>query len=417
MGSSTSEDMFMLSSDSSDEEDDLLFKVAIEEEQIGAQGRRRHRGSVPGHAVIDRGHQEGAARLFQDYFADMPVFRMSRPLFLRIAAAVENHDPWFRQGRDAAGKLGLSPLQKMTAAIRQLAYEVSADTVDEYVRIGASTARLALRKFVQAVVRIFSEQYLRATTAEDTARLLAIGEQRGFPGMLGSIDCIHWVWRNCPKAWHGAYTGHTRKPSIVLEAVASYDLWIWHAFFGMPGSLNDINVLHRSNIFSRVTDGTSPPVSYTINGNTYDMGYYLGDGIYPEWATIVKPISAPRGNKSMYFSAKHASVRKDVERAFGVLQSRFTIIRGLARMWDESTLHNIMTACVIMHNMIIEDEGTGPDVDEVFDYMSEKATARRNPDQAVLKYIEVTEAIRNRALHHQLRDDLVEHLWSRHGAH
>ncbi|XP_062232679.1 uncharacterized protein LOC133929938 [Phragmites australis] len=355
MGSSTSEDMFMLSSDSSDEEDDLLFKVAIEEEQLAAQGRRRHRGSVPGHAVIDRGHQKGATRLFQDYFADMPVysdtlfrrrFRMSRPLFLRIAAAVENHDPWFRQGRDAAGKLGLSPLQKMTAAIRQLAYGVSADAVDEYVRIGASTARLALRKFVQAVVRIFSEQYLRAPTVEDTARLLAIGEQRGFPA-----------------------------------------------------------------------DGTSPPVSYTINGNTYDMGYYLGDGIYPEWATIVKPISAPRGNKSMYFSAKQASVRKDVERAFSVLQSRFAIIRSPGRMWDESTLHNIMTACVIMHNMIIEDEGTGTDVDEVFDYMGDKATARRNPDQAVLKYIEVTEAIRNRALHHQLRDDLVEHLWSRHGAH
>ena len=23
----------------------------------------------------------------------------------------------------------------------------------------------------------------------------------------------------------------------------SFDLWIWHAFFGLPGSNNDINVL------------------------------------------------------------------------------------------------------------------------------------------------------------------------------
>ena len=114
----------------------------------------------------------------------------------------------------------------MTAAIRQLAYRVSADAVDEYVWIGGSTAMLALRKFVHAIVLLFSDEYLRAPTAEDTARLLAEGERRGFPGMLGSIDCMHWVWKNCPKTWHGAYTGHTCKPSIVLEAVASYDLWI-----------------------------------------------------------------------------------------------------------------------------------------------------------------------------------------------
>ncbi|XP_062205215.1 uncharacterized protein LOC133907222 [Phragmites australis] len=247
---------------------------------------------------------------------------------------------------------------------------------------------VALRKFVQAVVLLFSDEHLRAPTVEDTARLLAIGEQRGFPGMLGNIDCMHWVWKNCPK----------------------------HAFFGMSGSLNDINVLHRSNIFSRLTDGIAPPVSYIVNSNTYDMGYYLGDGIYPEWVTIVKPISAPRENKSVHFSAMQAAVRKDVERTFGVLQSRFTIIRGPTRVWDQSTLHNIMITCVIMHNMIIEDERGGADVEEVYDYMGEKAIVHHDPDQPILQYVEVTEAIRNQALHHQLRDDLVEHLWSRHGA-
>jgi hypothetical protein len=30
---------------------------------------------------------------------------------------------------------------------------------------------------------------------------------------------------------------------LVLEAVADKDLWIWHAFLGMAGSHNDINVL------------------------------------------------------------------------------------------------------------------------------------------------------------------------------
>ena len=71
---------------------------------------------------------------------------------------------------------------------------------------------------------------------------------QGFPGMIKSINCCHWEWKNCPSGWHGQYVGKEKGPTVVLEAVASYDLWIWRAFFGMPGSHNDINVMDRSPI-------------------------------------------------------------------------------------------------------------------------------------------------------------------------
>jgi len=73
------------------------------------------------------------------------------------------------------------------------------------------------------------------------------------------------------------------------------------------------------------------------------------------------------GNKNKYFVKAHEAARKDVERAFGVLQSRFAIVRGAARLWDTETLGNIMKACVIMQNMIVEDEGV-VDPTERFDY-------------------------------------------------
>jgi len=102
------------------------------------------------------------------------------------------------------------------------------------------------------------------------------------------------------------------------------------------------------------------------------MDYYLADGIYPSWATFVKTIPEPQGNKK-YFARAQEACRKDVERAFGVLQSRFAIVRGPARLWDENTLQLIMTACIIMHNMIVEDKG----VDEKYfryDDVGEKVT-------------------------------------------
>ena len=90
--------------------------------------------------------------------------------------------------KNSAGKLGLSSLQKITVTLRMLAYGVSGDLIDEYVRIGETTALESLKKFVTAVIDVFSEKYLRKPNNEDIARLLAHGEHQGFLGMLGSID-------------------------------------------------------------------------------------------------------------------------------------------------------------------------------------------------------------------------------------
>jgi hypothetical protein len=110
---------------------------------------------------------------------------------------------------------------------------------------------------------------------------MAMNEARGWLGMLGSIDCMHWRWKNFPKAWHSFHCGKSRDPTIVLEAVASRDLWIWHCVFGLLGSLNDINVLHRSHLFAKLASGEAPACNYKVNGHDYTMGYYLADNIYP----------------------------------------------------------------------------------------------------------------------------------------
>jgi len=52
---------------------------------------------------------------------------MRRTLFVRIWNAIEQHDQYFVQKRNAAGILGLSSLQKITAAFQMLTYGVAAD--------------------------------------------------------------------------------------------------------------------------------------------------------------------------------------------------------------------------------------------------------------------------------------------------
>ena len=93
---------------------------------------------------------------------------------------------------DALNGQGLTPLQKCTAAIHQLANGSAADHLDESLKIGETTSMEAMKNFVEGVIAVFGGRYLRRPTVQDAERLLKIGEKRGFPDMFGSIDCMHW---------------------------------------------------------------------------------------------------------------------------------------------------------------------------------------------------------------------------------
>ncbi|XP_071688393.1 uncharacterized protein [Rutidosis leptorrhynchoides] len=143
--------------------------------------------------------------------------------------------------------------------------------------------------------RITGVRERRKPTASDIARLYSAHEEKhGFKGMLGSIDCMYWAWKNCPVGWKGQYTrGDHGHPTIMLEAVASYDMWIWHSFFGMAGSNNDINVLNHSPLFDSLKKDTTAPAPFKVNGHVYPFDYYLADEIYPDWTTLIKEYLTP----------------------------------------------------------------------------------------------------------------------------
>ncbi|KAM1648155.1 hypothetical protein ACFX2K_009592 [Malus domestica] len=201
--------------------------------------------------------------------------------------------------------------------------------------------------------------------------------------MIGSVDCMHWTWKNCPSAWQDAYGDRKGSKSIILEAVASFDTWIWHAFFGVPGAQNDLNILVQSPVFNDVLQGKAPKVT------------------------------------------------KDVERCFGILQARWAIVRGAARMFDVESLRSIMMTCVILHNMIVEDEFDYDAVDEYepdADTMNNSRTriycahdateepVQHDPLERDGRYNERVlqryTALQRSSMHIDRQIDLIEHQWA-----
>ncbi|GKB43129.1 ALP1-like protein [Tanacetum coccineum] len=166
-------------------------------------------------------------------------------------------------------------------------------------------------------------------------------------------------------------------PTIMLEAVASQDLWIWHAFFGVAGANNDINVLDNSPLFDDHLDDKASLAPYVVNGVEFENGYYLADGIYPQWATFVKSFAVANDEKHAYFKKRQEGAQKDVERAFGVLQE-----------------HQKMA---------------------VFDWNDVYANPSRNMQRTWVERCETqrrkNKEIRDREMHLSLQRNLMEHIW------
>jgi hypothetical protein len=152
---------------------------------------------------------------------------MERDLFIQIVEKVNHYDPAMRPPCDTTGMMtGLSCLLKGTAALRFLAYGFPADAMDEYVRIGEKTALLYLDRFCEDIRAIYGNDFLRTPDQDEVRHYLDINDRRGWPSMFGSIDCMHWVWKNCPTAWAGEYLDRQTFESVTLEAVATPDFRI-----------------------------------------------------------------------------------------------------------------------------------------------------------------------------------------------
>jgi hypothetical protein len=69
---------------------------------------------------------------------------------------------------------------------------MTADMIDEYLKLGKSIALECLEYYCLGIIECFGNEFLRHPTVPNTLRLLAKAEECGFPGILGTIDYMHW---------------------------------------------------------------------------------------------------------------------------------------------------------------------------------------------------------------------------------
>src|SRR5438128_432036 len=91
------------------------------------------------------------------------------------------------------------------------------------------------------------------------------------------------------------------------------------------------------------------------------------------------------------------------------------IVRGPTKGWKRKEIGDFMKACVIMHNMIVEDERDNGQQDNNYEAMGEKIRVSRTHAEELSAFLQMHQQIEDKANHSQLQADLVEHLWQKSG--
>jgi hypothetical protein len=347
----------------------LLLDQAAQEQEPKQKMRRRerrmfdYRGAY--NTIWTNLLDENAlySRDFEDFF------RLSRSRVERKLQDFGNSGGPFYQRSfrvDMCGREGVSLKAKVLLPLTAIAHGTSPHCLCVNYQVSQAMARKMYRVFLETIQKIYGDEYTRTPTAKDLKAICTLHRRvHGVSGMLGSLDCMLTKWKNCPMEWQGVFKGREKSMStIVMEAVCDYYLWFWRVCYGNPGSMNDSNVLDTSPLLEMLLNRSyvkveqeAGVVPYYIPGEDqpFHKTFLLVDGAYPKYCRFVRTINPPITQEEKNFSRWQEGARKDIERAFGVLQCRFKAMCTPILSSSMVGATNLTACCIILHNMGVSD--------------------------------------------------------------
>lgn len=95
------------------------------------------------------------------------------------------------------------------------------------------------------------------------------------------------------------------------------------------------------------------------------------------------------------------------------MQARFAMVKSPAKLWNNGNISDVMTACIILHNMIVEDK-RGEDLGYDYEGGSTRVSVSRyEVHRTNEEFREAFSSLKDNDAHNQLQHDLMRHLWNR----
>ena len=290
-------------------------------------------------------------------------FTVPYQLFKELLLMARN---WFPQRiLDAFGK-EVSPIElKLLGTLRVLGKGCSWDLLYELSGVSAEVHRRWTLKFISKFALEMYPVFVHGPRDNaEMENVSALYAASGFPGCIGSTDCVHIRWEMCPSIWKTAYkNGKNSYASIAYEMTVTHSKKFQSTTIGHYGTTSDRTIVKFDGFVRQIrTEKKYIDAEFELQVGpkewiTEKGVYLLVDGGYHKWRVMQCPMKHTAVTDKIRWSEFAESIRKDVECSFGILKKRFQLLKIGINWHNKTDIDNAVFSCVILHNMLHEFDG------------------------------------------------------------
>jgi len=252
--------------------------------------------------------------------------------------------------------------------------------------IGETTARTYFIKFVTSVneKQIGSNQTLYSTyvhmpTNDELRADMKVYAALGLPGCFASIDGTHLKWKRAPVSMRSLYkSGYKDAPTLNIQMAVTHCTRIITCSKAYPGNIVDSTIFKIEPDTMLSMEGEENEVEFevferhlnrVIKRKCLASKYFIADNGYHDCNYIMHPITDYKYNilrqtmpldeaeRMKAWSDRIESVRKDIERTFGILKMRFSMLEKPLLFTRQEEVTKIVRTCCFLHNFHLQTLG------------------------------------------------------------
>ena len=292
-------------------------------------------------------------------------FRVPFSMFLKIRNLFVERNWLQTKSVDCFGRPCIPFDIKLLAALRFLGRGECFDTLAELT--GDRVSANVIRKFIidwVSKMNLLKDKWIKCPNPrvpEEIQPAMKIYDRLGFPGCIGSTDCVNIALARCPHSLKNIHTGKDGYPTLGFNCTVNHHRKFLHVANACPGSWNDKSKVRFDSFVNEVRDGDYKNIEFKVQSSsgvweTVKGTYLIVDGGYHRWRILQCPLKHSSNKKECLHSRWLESVRKDVECAFGILKTRFRCLKLPSRFHNLQITEKIFVTCCILHNMLMEDD-------------------------------------------------------------
>ena len=285
-------------------------------------------------------------------------FRLPWPAFVELEQALHAKGHFLNKRQTV-----IPPRFRLWSALRQMGRGMAVTDERDHSRMSARSIRRAFAEFIHAVGdELFEEFVYPPETDDEVQKAMGLYAASGADGVICSIDVVHLPWGMCPMGLYNVCAGRYGHPTLGFECAVTHDTRFVSCSAATAGSISDKTIVKVDPFVTAVRGGKYAHVPFELRDLRGGVSRFLGpvficDGGYHLWRELQTGYGPTTDLIKQAWTAKHESLRKDVECSFGILKRRFRILKIPCELRRASDIAALFRTALVLHNLCLKHNG------------------------------------------------------------